>query len=170
VDRSAVRTSGWNAQVPILGPVGNQSTTSGFSFTFTAPGGHTRAECFTRSGERKEFSDIPDETNQVGCRCVGGGLNSEVVMSGPDGDWRGQAMLHGYPLPMRSFNRYTNGAFSALPFGFEVRGQYLMGAMASKRPGQVWLAHVLDPLTHAELACLFAGLLLYQQPRQAMSF
>ena len=166
VDRRGVRSSGWSVPIPV-GTIGNTSTTSGYTFTFTAPGGHSQGECSTQFGQRQKFSSFAAESSQVGCRCAGGGLNSEVMMSGPGGAWQGQAMLHGYPVPMRSFSEYTNGVTSSLPFGFEVRAQNVLGAMASKRPGKVWLAHNLDPLTHAELACLFAGFLLYQQPKNS---
>jgi hypothetical protein len=150
--------------VPGVGSVGNDRSRAGYSYTFTAPGGQSRGECSNRLDER----DVPwaaSEASRIGCRCQGGGLDSEVALQGPNGSWTGQALLHGYPVPMRAFDRFTNGVYSKIPLGFEAKADAVVGAMASARPGKVWLANYLDPVSQAELACLFAGFLLFQTPK-----
>ena len=52
-----------------------------------------------------------------------------------------------------------------LPLGYDVRGQVALGALEVKRPGRLWLSQTLDPQSHAEPGCLFAGLLLFDTPK-----
>lgn len=166
VDRSGVTSSGWSARGHGA-TAGRTTVTGGYSYNFNAPLGVTRGECSTELAARRV--DVPGyrqlgDRSKVGCRCVGGGLNAEVVLEGPDAAWEGQAMLHGFAVPMRAIDRHANGVYSPVPLGYEVRGQVALGAVETKRPGRVWLARNLDALTHAELACLFSGYLLFESP------
>jgi hypothetical protein len=106
----------------------------------------------------------------MGCRCVGAGLNAEVALAGPGAAWRGQAMLHGWPMPMQAIDRYKNGVYSDLPLAIDVRApdQRVLAAVELKRPGKLWFSPQLDPQTHAELACLLAGYLLFENPKPTM--
>jgi len=47
-----------------------------------------------------------------------------------------------------------------------VRGPQPVGAVEVAGKGRVWLNRALEPAARADMACLFAGLLLYQAPRK----
>ena len=45
------------------------------------------------------------------------------------------------------------------------RGPAAVGAVEVLHPGRIWLARALDNDGRSDLACLFAGLMLYKPPR-----
>ena len=51
------------------------------------------------------------------------------------------------------------------PSGYRVDGEGPLGAVEVLKPGRVWLAKSVAVAERAELACLFAGLMLYMPPR-----
>ena len=65
---------------------------------------------------------------------------------------------------------YTDekGSSTSNVIGYHVHGSDPVGAVEVAGKGRVWLSRALDPGTRADVACLFAGLLLYQQPQTAM--
>ena len=65
---------------------------------------------------------------------------------------------------------YTDekGSSTGKPMGYLVRGSDPIGAVEVSGKGRVWLAKGLDPGARADVACLFAGLLLYQPPQAAI--
>jgi hypothetical protein len=50
----------------------------------------------------------------------------------------------------------------ATPIGWEIHGNIPLGADEVWHPGRVWTNRGLDPITRADLTCLFVGLLLYR--------
>ncbi len=137
----------------------------GHSFDFVGPGGPLRGECNTQRSKTTGIYSDNKRAGRVACTCGGAGVYGEIDVAGPAGTWNGQAALHGYPATVVSIDKYEGGLHSTDPIGFEVRGpQSPLGAVEIHRPGRVWLSRTLDPATHAELACLFTGLLLYIPP------
>jgi hypothetical protein len=49
-----------------------------------------------------------------------------------------------------------------------VHGSDPVGAVEVAGKGRVWLSKSLDPAARADVACLFAGLLLYKEPQGKM--
>lgn len=48
--------------------------------------------------------------------------------------------------------------------GYRVDGETPHGAVDLMRPGRAWFARGMQPSEHHELACIYAGLLLYWEP------
>jgi hypothetical protein len=169
VDRRARTSQAISASAGSTLSAGKVESNSGYSYDFSAPGGTARGECTTRLAEGKAEVvgfEAQSNTSRVACRCGGGGLAAEVAVEGPDGAWQGTLSLHGYPVQMRAIEQYANGMHSPTPLGYDVRAQVAVGALEVKRPGRVWFSRTLDPRSNAELACLFAGYLLFETPRQ----
>jgi hypothetical protein len=170
VDRKANISTGIKVAGHVDSGYNANTNQGGYSYTFNAPGGQTRAECSAALGEQRvQVAGYGENANdgRMGCRCVGAGLNAAVVLAGPGAAWRGQANFHGWPMPMQAIDRYKNGIYSDLPLVIDVRApdQRVLAAVELKRPGKVWFSPQLDALTHAEIACLFAGYLLFENPK-----
>jgi hypothetical protein len=170
VDRKWNSSSGWNMGPGVQNGASSKTSKGGYAYTFTVPAGQIRAECATqlaRDEVRVAGWSKEDNTSRVGCRCVGAGMHVEAVVQGPEAAWQGQVNLPNQPPAlMRAIDRYPNGVHSETPLGFEVRGpQAALGAVELARPGKVWLSGNLDPQGHAALACLFAGMLLFESPK-----
>jgi hypothetical protein len=169
VSRAGKTSQGVSATAgPDLRAAGTTSN-SGYTYSFLSPGGQARGECTTQLSEgRAEAGGFGADSNgsHVACRCSEGGLATQVVLEGPEGEWRGTVMLHGYPVQMRAIETYSNGMHSPTPLGYDVRGEVAVGALEVKHPGRVWFSPTLDPQSNAELGCLFAGLLLFETPKQ----
>ena len=164
VDRQATGSTGWKVEAGWAG-AGATTWTGGYSYAFETPGGPVAGECRTQAGGDDTPLAREAPTGQIACRCSGSGLETEAMVGGPKGTWQGQVKLRGFPLAINSLNQYSNGLTSSRPLGFEVRGQVPVGAVETDRPGRVWLSSTLDAAGHAELACLFAGMLLFDSPR-----
>jgi hypothetical protein len=168
VDRSGRVSTGISGSAGPDLSAGSTRSRSGYRYTFVAAGGPSQGECTTELVEQSAQAggfNGERERSRIACRCGGAGLTTEVVLEGPDAAWQGNANLHGYAIPMRAIEQYANGVHSQYPLGYDVRGQVAVGAVEVKRPGRVWLSQTLDPQSHAELACLFAGLLLFETPK-----
>ena len=170
VDRNAKISTGYGATAGSSITASSTTASSGYSYVFNAAGGPSRGECTTELAEKR--ADVVGFTREqnnsrMTCRCNGGGLQAEVDVQGPDGDWQGNAILHGYPVAARAIFKYQSGVQSPVPLGYDVRGQVALGAVELKRPGRIWLSQTLDAQSHAELACLFAGFLLFESPKQS---
>jgi hypothetical protein len=171
VDRKAIISTGFKVAG---GPVGSSydDTTrkNSYSYTFTAPAGPSRGECSAAIGEQFFNSRVTfDHSAQgaLGCRCSGAGLDAQTGLAGPGGAWSGQAMVHGWGMPMQAVDKYQNGMHSEHPLAIDVRAPdgRVLAAVELKHPGKVWFSPQLDAQSHAELACVFAGYLLFQDPK-----
>jgi hypothetical protein len=171
VARAGRTSAGISAQAaPDVNASGTRSN-SGYSYTFLAAGGPARGECTTQLSEGQAqagYYSAQGNDSHVACRCTQGGLDTQVVLEGPDGAWQGTVMLHGYPVQIRAIEQYANGMHAPQPLGYDVRAQIALGAVEVKHPGRVWFSPTLDPQSNAELGCLFAGLLLFETPKQGL--
>jgi hypothetical protein len=173
VDRSANSSSGLTVAGHVDSGYASRTSTGGYAYTFSAPGGRTRGACSAALGEQRlQVAGYGNDKNhgRLGCRCVGGGLAAEVMLEGPGAAWQGHANLHGWTMPMRAVDKYTNGMDADLPLAIEVRTPdgRVLAAVELARPGKMWFSPTLDAQTHAELACLMAGYLLFENPKPTM--
>ena len=168
VDRDWTRRgsewAGWN-------PFKSRETTrAGYAYKFTQGTSAAAGQCMSNVGlDKLDLPVIGEVTQDVGmlaCRCQGSGMSIDGIVEQKGGDaWQGQLNTRGGVLVLASVSRLENGATTREPTGFEARDtQRSVAAVETLRPGRIWLATTLDAPTQAELACLFAGFLLYQQP------
>jgi hypothetical protein len=108
------------------------------------------------------------DLERLGCTCTGKGRGpSKLVISGPSSK-NVAGELHTCGAAYRIGAIYENdGVLSiGVPSGYRVDGESPRGAVEVLRPGRVWFARDLDDCERAELACLYAGLLLYSPPQE----
>jgi hypothetical protein len=164
VDRKGETTKGLS-----LGGFGSATRTSGYSFKFTGPDGEARGQCAAELVAQDASAlggSVSSRAGKLGCNCQGTGASGELLLqSGTSSPLQGQATVHGWVVNVVALDRYEGGTQSLDPTGFEARAGVVAGAVEVLRPGRVWLARPLDASRRAGLACLFAGLLLYQPPR-----
>jgi hypothetical protein len=153
---------------PVLAPSPNTPLAS-YAFKFAGPDGEARGECALETAapriSRNHFI-LLRRTDRLGCRCQGPNIQSDVTLI-PDTDraLTGQANLHGSSVDIMPVTHYANGAPTRGPFaGLQARTATPAGAVELLRPGRVWLARDLDQTRRSDLACLFAALLIYQEP------
>jgi len=143
-----------------------QTTVEHLSFVFAGPGGQVKSGCTAAlvEYEVRGHLDMSHWEDKVNCKCEGAGLNAEVRMTADDGKWTSEALLHGYPLPLKIITVDSNGVPLPKTVGYQVGGSEAIGLLEMRPPGTVWLANKLDPISHAELACVFTALLLVKLP------
>jgi hypothetical protein len=166
-NRSGAEWAGWN-------PFKSRETTrGGYAYKFSGGGGTVAAHCMTSVGQEKlslpVVGELTSDVGQLACRCQGAGMAADGVVEQKNGDaWEGQVNSRGGAFALASVSKLENGSTSMRPTGFEARApQRSVAAVETLRPGRVWLATSLDAPTQAELACLFAGFLLFQPPSRS---
>lgn len=151
-----------------LGPYGSSKSEGGYTFTFKTPAGDARGTCaIVDSAKGVDFGGLGFGKNgsTFTCRCEGVGAQADLAL-GKTSD-----QPFGGPLGTRSGRFEVNavhdddkGNTRGNALGFAVRSTDFAGAVEIERPGRVWLARTLDASARADVACVFAGLLLYLPP------
>jgi hypothetical protein len=161
----------WNSSQGLgIGGLGGSSTsTTGYKFKFSGPGGEAQGTCGSELSSQQANvlgGSLGSQAGKLTCRCDGPGATADVtLLSSTSAPAQGQANAHGWVVNLVAVDRYENGMQSPDPTGYEARAGVVAGAVEVLRPGRVWLARPLDPARRADLACLFGGLLLFQPPR-----
>ncbi|MET0286492.1 MAG: hypothetical protein ABW352_18565 [Polyangiales bacterium] len=142
-------------------------TVGGYAYKFLAGGTQLKGECATedsKSGKDLGGGWSSEKTfAKLGCRCsdsqgavtltVGGGdaASYEGAVTSPDVEYKVQAIT-----------QRTKGPSSREPLGWRIDSNDApLGAVDLKRPGLVWISRSVEGRQREDLACLFAGLLLY---------
>lgn len=73
----------------------------------------------------------------------------------------GRANLTASPI-----DRDDQGRRQPVGLGWELRCVGEVGAVETAHPGRVWMGKDLAPATASEVACLLAGMLVYDPPEQ----
>jgi hypothetical protein len=163
VDRDWNRRGGFKMRVLIFET--EDTVKGGYSYRLQGPTGQLTGECAFEASEQKGDFD-PDLTN-LACRCEGAGPPAEGVIQYKGRQWLGQVSVQGQRLALTPVSGYESGGNSYQPTGFEVRGPGAsLAAVEVLRPGRIWLMPTVERSTRAELACLFAGFMLYQPPQE----
>lgn len=104
---------------------------------------------------------------KLGCRCADDHGEASLSLDAATGQqYGGELKGSGYSYRITAITARENGRMaSSDPLGYRVDGEGPIGAVGVVKPGRVWLAKALPARTHAELACLFAGLMLYEPPK-----
>jgi hypothetical protein len=107
---------------------------------------------------------LHSESAAVRCSCSGGERAASVVLSGDIGHLRGTLETGSGRYVVTSLHEVDKGAEPEGPTGYRVDGERPIGAVDVLFPGGAWLDPKLDEAERRELACVFAGLMLYQAP------
>ena len=162
----------WNSSQSLsIGTWSSGNTVGGYTFTFTSPEGTAQGRCATEAGSKAitlggGFA-VENEMAKLGCSCRGSAASSWVVLDSPEQrEYLGTVQTRAGQSEMRSIHTMQGTSLrNTAPMGYELRAQHTIAAIEVAHPGRAWFSTLLDPAARADIACLFAGLLLYQPPR-----
>ena len=83
--------------------------------------------------------------------------------------YRGKVTTRNTTFDIEGIYNDEKGSSSSTAIGYYVHGGDAVGAVEVVGKGRVWLAKTLDAGTRADVACLFAGLLLHKPPSESMT-
>lgn len=159
----------WNSGSSFsVGGYGSSNTVGGYTYGFETADGKLSGTCATAVKEKgasiKGFS-IGSQNASVGCECTGDGGGAKVTLESRNNDeYGGELQVRGGSYQVKAIYEREGGWSDGKPSGYRVDGDAPVGAVDVLKPGKVWLANSVESAERAELACIFAGLLLYQPP------
>jgi len=145
---------------------------SGYSFDFKSGDKTVHGECTAEAGE-KGFSlgstSISKQTAKLGCACGNDAAPSASVVMGAEtggNGYGGTLKAHADSFQLKAIYEREGAMLSdGGPAGYRVDGQGVVGAVDVLGKGRVWVQKKLGADQRADLACVFAGLLLYKPPK-----
>jgi hypothetical protein len=152
----------------------NDTTTTGYSFKLKGGDGAWDGSCASSANDKgvKVMGGSVDwGKTKITCQCKQGATTALVVLNAasPDSNKKatgeltvGDAKYEVSPVNDTDKSNFTSGAV-----GFRFDGQDgAVGAVEVLRPGRVWLNARLPEAQHLPVACVSAGLMLYQAPTE----
>jgi hypothetical protein len=109
--------------------------------------------------------------HKLGCTCKSEGGNDSnrvVISAGNDEKFQGELSTGAGSYRVTAIYETQGSMSTGLPSGYRVDGDSPRGAVEVLKPGRVWYARGLQDSERAELACLYAGLMLYEPPSDKM--
>jgi hypothetical protein len=142
-------------------------TRGGYAYNLISGSTQLKGECATE--DNKAGQDVGNGISyektaaKIGCRCSDANGAVTLTVGGGDGKtFEGAVSSPDVEYKVAAITQRTKGPSSREPLGWRVDGDGApLGAVDLKRPGKVWIAKTAEGRAREELACLFAGLLLY---------
>jgi hypothetical protein len=149
--------------------VGVSSTDAkgGFTFGVKAPEGEIKGTCASHQGEKSVGllgGTFGSQNYDVVCQCGGATQATFSISADTTSHYKGTVTAGGASYAIAGVYTDDKGSTSGKAIGYEVRGTDPVGAVEVAGKGRVWLSKTLDAGARANVACLFAGLLLYKEP------
>jgi hypothetical protein len=149
-------------------------STGGYAYTLSAADGKLAADCVTeqrdgalRLGDGAGFSSL---VAKLGCSCRDDQGEATLILEGnTSSQYTGIIRVSSQQsYQVRAVTERENGKVESRdPLGYRVDGEAgPIGAVGVQKPGRMWIAKALPERARRELACVFAGLLIYQPPEQ----
>jgi hypothetical protein len=154
--------------------VDRSKTSGGYAFKLVSGSGKNTAldgNCATENREKSsslgggwEFSSM---IAKLGCTCSDAGGSANVVLQASTTDrYEGTLTSANSDYHVLAINERDGGGASHDPTGYRVDADNApLGAVDVMGKGRVWLSKTLEERTRDDMACLFAGLLLYKPPK-----
>lgn len=167
VDRDWTKKSGFS-----VGGYGKDSTTTGYSFALKTGGAAWAGSCASQA-DKQGVAILGGEAawgkTRITCECKSGDTTASVVLDNdsPDSEkgMRGELSAGGAKYRVSAVTETDKSNFGSGPAGFRFDGEAgSVGAVEVLRPGRVWLNERLPEAERPPVACLSAGLMLYQPP------
>lgn len=161
VDRDATSKSSFS-----IGGYGKSSTTTGYTYEFTAGSDKFSAGCGSVSKQQGVSlgggGAIDWGSTEVTCEC-GAGTTLKLV---GDGDRvTGSVTLSEAEYTLTPVHETDKSSLGSGPAGFRVDAAgNPQGAVETLHPGRVWLSKDIEGPVADKLSCLFVGLMLYVPP------
>ncbi|HEX6767596.1 MAG TPA: hypothetical protein VF103_18985 [Polyangiaceae bacterium] len=108
---------------------------------------------------------LESDSASVRCSCRGGERAASVALTGSGDELAGTLETSSGRYSVKSLHEVDKGAEPGGPTGYRVDGARPIGAVDVLYPGGAWLDPKLDEAERRELACVFAGLMLYDAPQ-----
>jgi hypothetical protein len=148
------------------------ATKAGYAFALKAPEGAYKGACASIVDETSVgmFGGTFSSQNfDVKCECAGPAQANFEMKSDTTSQYRGKVNARNTTFDIEGIYNDEKGSSSSKAIGYYVHGGDAVGAVEVVGKGRVWLAKTLDPGTRADVACLFAGLLLHKPPSESMT-
>lgn len=148
-----------------VGGISHEEGEGGYAYQFEGKGKKEAGRCMTGktdtgvalgSGFALEF-----QFSKLACSCAAGGKEATVLVKSEGSKYTGSLTTSGGTYPMRSVHELEGGSTVEKPTGYRMDGE-TVGAAEVTHPGRVWLDKSLTDDERIEIACLFAGLMLYK--------
>ncbi len=146
------------------------STKGGYAFQLKTKAGVLRGECATEAKDTG-FSlgggvSFSNQVAKLGCTCSGDDGSSSVVISAQTAEnYAGELKTRASSYAIEAIYEREGGLSGSDPTGYRVDGDGPAGAVEVIGDGRIWLHRDLDEEERTDMACLFAGLLLYMPPK-----
>ena len=155
-----------------IGPYSASGTTGGFTYALQAPGGagEYKGSCASRkdSNEVKVLGGVLGQDRyEILCHCAGPTQASFTMKADTTSHFKGIFQTSQASFPLVGIYTNAKGSSASDPLGYEVRGNDPLGAVETTGRGRVWVNRSAATPVREEVACLFAGLLLYKAPQRA---
>jgi hypothetical protein len=146
-------------------------TQGGYGYKLKSQGAELTAGCATEQREKSanlggglEFSKL---VAKLGCFCADDRSEASLAIdASTTAEFAGVVKGADYSYRITAITERENGRMrSHDPLGYRVDGEGPVAAVGVVKPGRVWLSKTLPERTREELACLFAGLMLYEPPK-----
>jgi hypothetical protein len=148
------------------------SSRGGYAFALKAPEGNYQGQCASELDEKAVGVlgvSVGNDNYLVHCACSGASKVSLMMNADNASHYRGTVTApDGSSYQLAGIYTDEKGSAVSHPIGFDIRGAGPVGAVEVVGKGRVWMNRSLAPAVRADLACLFAGLLLYQPPRKKL--
>jgi hypothetical protein len=150
----------------------NDTTTTGYSYNLKT-GAEAWAGSCASSANKKAVAVLGGEAawgrSSITCECKSGATTASVVLKADSPDsakkMSGELSTGGAKYKVSVVGETDKSNLSDSPAGFRYDGaEGAVGAVEVLRPGRVWLNERLPETERSPVACLSAGLMLYQAP------
>jgi hypothetical protein len=148
----------------------SEKTEGGYAYKFKGDGVDLAGGCVTEKGEKSlalgSGMSVGNSFAKLGCTCNGGdGQPTKVVIAASTSDeYSGELQTRAGTYRVAAIYEAEGSLSSGQPSGYRVDGESPRGAVEVLKPGRVWFARDIENAERADLACLYAGLLLYLPP------
>jgi hypothetical protein len=159
----------WNSSTTttIVG-VSASDAKGGYTFGLKSPDGEYKATCASHLDEKSVGllgGTFGSQNYNVLCQCGGAGDANFSISADTTSHYKGTVTARGASYEIEGIYTDEKGSTTSKPMGYLVHASDPVGAVEVSGKGRVWLSKTLAPAARADVACLFAGLLLYQPPQ-----
>jgi hypothetical protein len=148
------------------------STKAGYAFALKAPEGAYKGQCASFVDEKSVGllgGAFGKQNFDVLCECAGPAQATFSIKADTTSQYRGKVNARSTTFDIEGIYNDEKGSSSSTAIGYYVHGTEPVGAVEVVGKGRVWLNKSLDAGTRADVACLFAGLLLHKPPSESMT-
>ena len=159
----------WNStQTTEMFGMATSRTGGGYAYRFKYGANDVPAGCVTESGgDATTLSfglQVSSSFAKLGCTCSDG--VKVVISADTNKRYIGELSTRKGSYQVTALYDADGQLANDEPTGYRIDGDSALGAVEVLRPGRAFFRKGLAQEEHADLACLFAGLMLYETPKE----